>query len=130
MTHGQRDKIWLPKHGLIDTKTFGAFTCFSEARYPEAYPDEKGGGAIEGTDLTARFVTDLGFLPKVEDEFRMSRETVRKISRLQDSLYGLSPRKLLEKTPRSGGSPRKMMTESSLRSPYKVTDPSPRSPFL
>ena len=69
LTHGQRDKIWLPKHGLIDTKRFGTFVCYSEMRYPENYPDEIGGGTIMPCKLTTKFIEDLGFLPKIDSEF-------------------------------------------------------------
>ena len=68
---------------------------FQEMRYPINFPDEKGGGVIEPLKANVKFEDDLGFLSKT-DGFTMSRDTKRKISKLQDSLYGISPRDLLK----------------------------------
>ena len=55
LMHGQRDRIWHPKLGFVDTKQYGAFTTFSEMHYSECYPDERGGGMIEPQKLTVQF---------------------------------------------------------------------------
>ena len=68
---------------------------FQEMRYPINFPDEKGSGVIEPLKANVKFEDELGFLSKT-DGFTMSRDTKRKITKLQDSLYGLSPRDLLK----------------------------------